>query len=162
MGIIEKIKVLEQAKSLIFCKTEITIPELEELTLPEIVEYLKEIEDPDSKFLLNCISQIDSEPGANYYTNSEIGCIRLFDDQGKFILFRNYVGDCENRIYIIGKEENTENLYYIATISGEWYISGSDTENEEEGRINGVFDVYTDKNSNFFFKEINDNDKSKV
>ena len=157
MGIIEKIKVLEQAKSLIYINTGLDTSELEELTIPEIVEYLDEIEDSESEPLLNCIAQIDSEPIANFCTTSDIGCIRLFNNHGESILLRNYIGDGVNRIYIIEDNEDTEGLCYVASINGEWFISSCDTENKKGARIKGAFDIYTDKKFNFFFKKVKTN-----
>lgn len=157
MSIVKKVEIIERAKSLIFENTDLECSEVAEMTIPEMIWRLRQIDDePEAEALVNSLLSIGEEPVAYVSTYSDIGCIRLFNDNGEAVLFKNYVGDGTNWIYIIGKEENTEDLLYIARIIGEWYISEKDTENVEEAKITGTFDIYTDENRNFFFKKVDD------
>ena len=162
MDTLQKIRVLEQAKSLVFAKTYLDTYEVDCLTISELVNYLEEIKDQEQdqdlkqeagKLIIE-LAKIDQEPTALIRTMSDIGCIRLFNDHENTLLFRNFVGDGINRIYVIEDTEDTDGLRFLATLTGEWYISGLDTENVREARIKGVFDVYTDKQYNFFFKKV--------
>ena len=164
MGIIEKIKVLEQAKSFIYAKTGLDTYEVDCLTIPEMADYLNEIKEQEQEAgkLIIELAKIDQEPTALIRTMSDIGCIRLFNDHENTLLFRNFVGDGINRIYVIEDTEDTDGLRFLATLTGEWYISGLDTENEKEARIKGVYDIYTDKNFNFFFKKVKQNGNKKL
>ena len=157
MNDIQRIYLIDDAIELIEKNMKLSDEELDSLTISQIIEYLKNIDNVEAKEIIDEMKNLHEIIKPIAYTMSEHSKIRLFNERNDVILLDNYSGDGVNRIYILNEHETTfeHHCEFLAEIYGEWFISENDLKNEKVAKIEGNFCVYTDTNYNIFFNEIN-------